>query len=43
MMRRDVASQVREIILLGQVRQEPPAVILNELLDLTELYMRETD
>ena len=43
MMRRDVASQVREIILLGQVRQEPPAVILNELLDLTELYMRDTD
>ena len=42
-MRRDVASQVREIILLGQVRQEPPVVILNELLDLTELYMRDTD
>jgi len=42
-MRRDVASQVREIILLGQVCQEPPAVILNELLDLTELYMRDTD
>jgi len=43
MMRRDVASQVREIILLGQVRQEPPVVILNELLDLSELYMRDTD
>ena len=43
LMRRDVASQVREIILLGQVRQEPPALILNELLDLTELYMRDTD
>ena len=42
-MRHDVASQVREIILLGQARQEPPAVILNELLDLTELYMRDPD
>jgi len=43
LMRHDVASQVREIILLGQVREEPPAVILNELLDLTELYMRDPD
>ena len=41
-MRRDVATQVREVILLGQVRQEPPAVILNELLDLTKLYTRDT-
>jgi len=41
-MRHDVATQVLDIILLGQVRQEPPAIILNELLDLTELYTRET-
>ena len=41
-MRRDVATQVREVILLGQVREEPPAIILNELLDLTELYTRNT-
>jgi len=42
-MRRDVATQVRDVILLGQVRQDPPAVILNELLDLTELYTRDTN
>jgi len=42
-MRHDVATQVRDIILLGQVRQEPPAIILNELLDLTELYTRDTN
>jgi len=41
-MRRDVATHVREVILLGQMRQEPPAAILNELLDLTELYTRDT-
>jgi len=43
LMRRDVASQVQDIILLGQMRQEPPAVVPNELLDLTELYTRDTN
>jgi len=43
MMRHDVASQVRDIILLGQVCQESPGVVLNELLDLTELYTRGTN
>ena len=42
-MRREVASQVREILLLGEVRREPPGVILHELLDLTSLYTRDTD
>jgi len=41
-MRHDVATQVRDIILLGQVRQKPSAIILNDLLDLTELYTRDT-
>ena len=39
----DVATQVWDVILLGQVCQEPPAIILNELLDLTELYTRDTN
>ena len=38
MMRREVASQVRGVILLGEVRREPPGAVLHELLDLTELY-----
>jgi len=42
-MRREVASQVWEVILLGEVRHEPPGTVLHELLDLTELYTRDTD
>jgi len=42
-MQREVAAQFREILLLGEVRREPPGVILHELLDLTSLYTRETD
>ena len=36
-MRREVASQVRDTILLGHVRRQPPEVILHELLELAEL------
>jgi len=43
LMRREVASQVPEIILLGEVRHEPPGAVLHKLLDLTELYTRDTD
>jgi len=43
MMRCEVASQVREIILLREVRREPPGTVLHELLDLTELYTWDTD
>jgi len=42
MMRHEVASQVWEVILLGQVRHEPRGAVLHELLDLTELYTRDT-
>ena len=37
LMRRKVASQVRDIILLGRVRRQRPKVILRELLELAEL------
>ena len=42
-MRREVAAQVRGTLLMGEVRREPPGVVLHELLDLTSLYTRETD
>jgi len=42
-MRREVAAQVRETLLLGEVRREPPGAVLHELLDLTSLYTRDTD
>jgi len=41
-MRREVAAQVRETLLLGEVRREPPGAVLHELLDLTSLYTRDT-
>jgi len=43
MMWREVASQVSEIVLLGQVCHEPPGAVLHELLDLTDLYTRDTN
>ena len=42
-MRREVAAQVQETLLLGEVRREPPGAVLHELLDLTSLYTRDTD
>jgi len=42
-MRRKVAAQVCETLLMGEVRREPPGVVLHELLDLTSLYTRDTD
>jgi len=42
-MRRKVAAQVRETLLLGELRREPPGAVLHELLDLTSLYTRDTD
>ena len=43
LMQCEVDSQVCEIVLLEQVRHEPPGALLHELLDLTELYTRDTD
>jgi len=37
LMRREVASQVRDTILLGRLRRQRPEVILCELLELAEL------
>ena len=37
LMRREVATQVRDIILLGQVRREPPGAVLLELLKLVSM------
>jgi len=37
LMRREVASQVRDTILLGRVRRQHPEAILRELLELAEL------
>jgi len=42
-MRHEVAAQVRETLLLGEVCREPPGTVLHELLDLTVLYTRDTD
>jgi len=33
LMRREVASQVRDVILLGQARCEPASMVLSELLE----------
>ena len=41
-MRREVATQVRDIILLGQACREPPGAILLELLELAEQYTEDT-
>ena len=42
-MRREVATQVHDIILLGQVRREPAGAVLLELLELAELYTADTE
>jgi len=42
-MRREVAAQFHETLLLGEVCREPPGAVLHELLDLTSLYTRDTD
>ena len=42
LMRRDVASQVRDILLLGQARREPAGLVLMEVLDLVEQYIENT-
>ena len=42
LMRREVATLVCDIILLGQACREPPGVILLELLELAEQYTEDT-
>jgi len=42
LMRREVATQVRDIILLGHVHQEPPGAVLLKLLKLVEQYTSDT-
>ena len=42
LMRREVATQVRDIILLGHVCRGPPGAVLLELLELAEQYTTDT-
>ena len=41
-MRREVTTRVRDIILLGNARREPPGAVLLELLELAEQYTEDT-
>ena len=42
LMRRDVASQVWDILLLRQACREPAGLVLMEVLDLVEQYIEDT-
>jgi len=42
LMRREVASQVRDVILLGQAHREPAGIVLSEQLELAEQYTEDT-
>ena len=42
LMRREVATRVCDIILLGHARREPPGGVLLELLELAEQYTADT-
>ena len=41
LMRREVANQIRNTILLGLTRREPAGMVLSELLELAEQYAED--